>query len=148
MIRLAVAGLFAVLAGHGQAGNPESACVQALASRAELAAVSDKVWLGGARHQPFDFMARQDWADTGDLRVLSQWLRARHDCFLQGQAWRERHASTAEFALAELVYARFLDLSAQLYMGELSYGQYSQARAELSMEALRSLAGFIHLRNE
>jgi hypothetical protein len=131
--------LVACQTAFAQGMDPEPGCIQGLAKRADLKAISGKIWLAGARHQPFEFMTQPDWVEVQDRKLLTAWMRGRQECFAKGQAWRERHASASDTALSKWVYGRFVELGGLLYAGELSYGEFSQARAELSMEAVFAL---------
>jgi hypothetical protein len=117
--------------------NPELACVEAVARRADLAPIAGKIWLGGALSQPAAFFALADKASESDKLVIAAWVNLRRECSRQGQAWVQQYAPPEFAALVSKSNSAYLSLTADLYAGKISYGDYAKARAKLFRDGER-----------
>src|SRR5712664_2291295 len=88
--------------------NLEHACIQALATRADLASIANKVALADARDQLLALKTRADRVTTKDKPIIIAWLIARRECFDEGYDWRLRYdtAVLSAYDYAQLDFER------------------------------------------
>lgn len=119
--------------------NPMVGCVQLVASREDLAPIANKVQLGDVRGQPFALLTLTDSATDGDKPLIAAWVDARQECTRQGQLWLQQYAPPYT-ALLNYSSSGFLALTADLYAGKITYGDYAKARAKLNADIQREAA--------
>jgi hypothetical protein len=116
-------------------------CVEGLTQRKDLAIIASKVSLAGPQDQSFPMMTLTDKPTEPEKRAITIWVNAREECIRLGEPWRKaNNIHPQATAINNSTFARFLTLSADLYAGKLTYGEYHAARYQLAADAQREFA--------
>jgi hypothetical protein len=132
---LAIAVLAAAAAAHAQrptgADDPTIHCLRSLSERAELAPLAAKIGdLNNAHRQTLPQLADPSKPTEDEKALISLWGTERMTCLDRGRQFRAQYAPPAFAQAFEGGQQRFITLLARLYSGELTYGQFNQARNE------------------
>lgn len=123
--------------------NPESDCIEALASRVEFAAIRSKIYLARAKNQPFAMMTNTDRPTAEEKKAITAWIGARQECFDNASSWAQQYLPSQLIVIGNRVMSSFLALTADLCNGKITYGDYARGRARIYAAAQRDCLAVI-----
>jgi hypothetical protein len=133
MTILAAAALAASAHAQTSADDPTIQCLGALATHPDVAPLADKLGsLTAANKQTIAQLADSSKPTESEKAMISAWGTQRMACMEQGTRFRAQYAPPGMGAAFEDNQRRIISLLAKLYSGELTYGQFNQARNESS----------------
>ncbi len=130
--------------------DPAGACKKDLAHRPEFSIIADKLALVDTSQQTFEMLSNISKPNATEKTAIAEWVKAKQYCFGQSREWRSQYnAPTILAAIQETGVSTFLNLTADLYNGKLTYGEYAKARADLTAQLQRQWAEAAqHLREQ
>ena len=114
--------------------NPTIGCINALLSQADFAPISSKIYLGFGKDQPFAMTTNTDKPTDEEKKAIASWMSARQECFNSGNPWRQQYLPPEINAIGNRVWSSFLLLTADLYNGKITYGDYAKQRSQIIVE--------------
>lgn len=132
-VMLALAVLATSAHAVSGADDPTVQCLGALAARPDLRPLEVKIGsLASANKQTIAQLADPSRPTEDEKALISTWGTQRMACVEQGARFRTEYAPPGVGAAFEDNQRRLIVLLAKLYAGELTYGQFNQARNESS----------------
>jgi len=108
--------------------DPTLRCINELAQLPELTILQNKAPVL-TTSQTFDMLTNSDKASGEELPAIKAWAQGRERCQALGDSYR-RSIPTGVTAAIEAAYRDFLNMLADLYTGNLTYGEFARRRAE------------------
>jgi len=112
------------------AQDPTSACMAQLAGDASLHVLAQKTALGSVKNLTLPMLADTSKANAEDKPLLDEWSAKLKQCYAQGQAFRDHTVTAESKAILDAQQHALEALLAQLYAGELTYGEFNRGRQE------------------
>jgi hypothetical protein len=130
-MKLAGLALLLMLAlPQARAQDPTSACMARLAGDASLHALAQKTPLAAIKTVTLPMLADTSKPDAADKLLLEQWNTELKACYALGQDFREHTVTPDSKAILDAQQHALIALVAQLYAGDLSYGEFNRGRQE------------------
>ncbi|MHB8562672.1 MAG: hypothetical protein ACYDDA_01775 [Acidiferrobacteraceae bacterium] len=129
--------------------DPGIACAKALETNPEFSIIAGKVALVDPRQQTFSMLINTSKPDQVEKVAIAKWITDKQACYALTQRWRAQYNFPSTLsAIDDANNSKFLNLSANLYNGKLTYGQYAKARAKVFAEVSQQWAEEVqHLRD-
>lgn len=129
---------------------PAVTCFTDLADRPEFQLLAGKLALVITGQQTFVMLSDTSKPNVKEKTVIAKWVKAQQDCFVMFVDWRKQYNLTpALVALSDAEHSSFLNLTADLYNGKLTYGEYAKARADIRAQTQQQWAKVVqHLREQ
>ena len=128
--------------------NPTIGCINALLSQGDFAPISSKIYLSFGKDQPFAMTTNTDKPTDEEKKAIASWMSARQECFNSGSPWRQQYLPPEINAIGNRVWSSFLLLTAYLYNGKITYGDYAKERSQIIVEEERDYAAVWHQLNK
>lgn len=121
--------------------DPSTICIAALHSKPELKALLGKVELtGNVKSQSLEMLASNKKPTKAERIALPIWVASMEQCIQLGKDWRQQRLPVQVNSLVEQYYSDTKLLSADLYGGKTSYGEFAKARASIYTKAAGEIA--------
>lgn len=133
----------ALACGHASAGDPSIDCFAELSNAQEYSWLSTKMSLLNAKQQTFQMLVDESRPSEDEKPLILSWATAREKCMQLGEEWRAANLPPPAQALIRNNFNDAMTLTADLYSGKITYGQYAKERQassdrfSTSMSALR-----------
>src|SRR3989344_2949135 len=115
--------------------DPGLACLTNLAHRPEFSILADKLALAGPNQQTFRMLSGTSKPNIKEKTAIAEWAKVKQDCFSMTSEWRRQYNFPPTLAvIQDAGFSAFLNLTADLYNGKLTYGEYAKARADQSAQ--------------
>lgn len=108
--------------------DPTYSCLNTLAKDEKLAKLAGKIGAVQSANITLEALSSQDKASQDDKPILSHWMTARGACVDAGKQFRAQNQPPQFAGLYEAAHEELVILTARLYAGELTYGQFNMAR--------------------
>lgn len=118
--------------------NPALECYAALPSRPVLTPLVGKVVLAGTANATLEMQANKSRPTLTEKKANSQWATMREACFALGIKWMEQAPDWARSTISR-ANDEHDAMTAALYRGELSYGQFNVKSTALSADLRKRL---------
>lgn len=121
--------------------DPGRACVNDLAHRPEFSIIADKLALVDPSLQTFGMLSNTSKPNAAEKMTIAEWVKARQECIAMRREWRSQvNMPLILTAVQDASFSSFLNLTADLYNGKLTYGEYAKARANNAAQGDRQWA--------
>ena len=112
------------------ADDPSNACFASLMVDKRFDVLRPKIAINIKPSElPLDMMADKSVPTAEERQALGVWKVARDSCMAQGESFRQAYAPPAHRAALTSNVTRVHDLTAKLYAGDMTYGEFNRARA-------------------
>lgn len=128
--------------------NPELGCIEAIVSRADFALIRSKIYLASAKDQPFAMMTNTDKPTEEEKKEIAAWISARQECFNNADSWYQQYSHPQLNAIVRRYTLMFFTLTADLYNGKITYGDYANGRSQIYVHLQSDIAVIIQHLNE
>jgi len=115
--------------------NPALTCIQQIAVGTDFDAIKSKLALGTAAEESFEMLTNNDKPTEEEKTQIAKWIGRRLECDRESAAWLRQYAPPEIAAINSNAATSFFSLTADLYNGKLTYGEYAHARARVVSEA-------------
>lgn len=109
--------------------NPQIACLVALADKPELRVLKGKIQFGSPEGPTLEMMANTKRPTKAEKAAISSLVSQAEACIHEGDEWRKDHWPASVVALYEQHVAATKARTADLYAGQITYGDYAKASA-------------------
>jgi hypothetical protein len=126
-----VALLLLMAAGSAAAAETEYVlCMNSVGADERLIPLADKVALLQTKTQTFQMLANTTYPSKEEQSLIGIWANARQECFNQAESERVRTTAPPVLPVIAESNVKFNAVTADLYNGKLTYGQFAQIRAQ------------------
>lgn len=138
--------LFALLSlmltsGNVLAGDPALTCIDDIQNNQNLQILQGKILLSGHTGElTLAMLLNSNIPTKEEQEALSLWVSERDKCMRLGEVWREKNLYPAQITIFNGFETDLLTLTADLYAGKITYGDFAKARASKYTEAERNWA--------
>jgi hypothetical protein len=121
-----------------------------LAYRSEFSILADKLALATSSQQTFGMLSNTSKPSAAEKMAIAEWAKSGQDCFSMTSEWRKQYNFPPTLAaVQDTSFSSFLNLTADLYNGKLTYGEYAKARADIRAQSGQQWAKAVqHLREQ
>ncbi len=145
----AIIGCAAPLQPKDPGPDPSVACFRGLEHDARFDKMKVRGAVGSAIQVTLEMAASRDKASDEEKSQLSILAVARQTCLDLGKAWRRTYAPPEIAVIYETLQMRVMDLMANLYGGDITWGEYIARRRGIASEFEQSRAQIAtNLRNQ
>ena len=110
--------------------DPGQSCVRSLVGDQEFAPIANKMAIGGVSAQTFEMLSATLRLDDTEKPIVAKWVAARQRCFSLTSQWAQQNEMPAIlWAARAQEFTETMNLSADLYNGKITYGEFAQRRA-------------------
>lgn len=110
--------------------DPGIACINSLANRPDLAVIAGKIALASPAQQAFEMLSNTSKPNDVEKTAIAEWVKGKQVCFDMTREWRAQYNLPPTLAaIQDAVISEFLNHTADLYNGKLTYGEYTKARS-------------------
>lgn len=120
------------------ADDPTFACLYALQEQQKYQHLYTKI-AKSADAATIEQLASKELASEEEKVMLSNWAQDRRICHQEGRDYRAAYAPPGYVAVFDNLQSGLISLTAKLYAGEITYGQFNQARVRLASETNRDM---------
>ncbi len=122
--------------------NPGLACNKNSEKRPEFTIIAGKVALPTrAPQQAFEMLSNTTKPNTDEKIAIAEWIKGKQACADMTLEWQKQyHFPPLIAAIGATAFSTFLNLTADLYNGKLTYGEYARNRAEITARFDQQLA--------
>lgn len=118
--------------------DPSLGCINRLGDEARFSGLVGKLQLRIAGPS-FSLMTNRDRPTEEERSAIVSWMSARQHCLQLGEAWRAEYELPIVNEIQGRGHSKYFGLVAQLYNGEITYGEFERKRADLNVEVSREL---------
>lgn len=114
--------------------NPGFTCYESLKQRPDFQAISTKVALGNTSDQTFQMLSDTSRPTDTEKQIIAAWVAARQQCAKLTQDHTAAYGPTLAVPILRSLVSSLLSATADLYNGQLTYGEYAKRRAQIVSE--------------
>lgn len=105
------------------------ACIQELTINTELQGIKNKVALGPLKNQTFSMLANRTKPSKEDTALIARWADLRAECSTKlSDAMKQRGTPIQLQNLVNKIRPEFEQFAAELFNGQISYGDFAKKR--------------------
>lgn len=124
--------------------DPSKPCFDSIAYDNRFVGLRDKIAINIKAERPSMEMLTNSTVPTDEeKRLLETWVAARETCFDLGTSFRSQYSPPEYQATLLGAHTRVNMLTAKLYAGQITYGEFNELRADNSVEGQQRLATII-----
>ncbi|MDR6538872.1 hypothetical protein [Variovorax soli] len=121
--------------------DPSKPCFESIAYDKRFVGLREKIAINLKAERPsMEMLTDRTVPTEEEKRLLGVWMVAREACFDMGASFRAKYASPEYQATLLAGQTRVKVLTAKLYAGQISYGEFNQLRADNSVEGQQRLS--------
>lgn len=120
------------------ADDPTFACLRGLQEQQKYQHLYTKI-AKSAEAATLEQLASKEVATEEEKVMLSSWAQDRRICHQEGQGYRAAYAPPGYVTVFDNLQMGLISLTARLYAGEITFGQFNQARINLAAETDRGM---------
>ncbi len=105
-------------------------CINSMNQQTFYAPLREKVSLGIVNDQTFSMLTNQSYVSNDEKPVIMAWVNERNRCFSENSTAISNEFSPPVFSLIATLQQNFERVAAQLYTGKITFGEFSQQRAQ------------------
>lgn len=129
-----LAVVLSLLAVPAMAADPSQQCFNHLDAYVQLLPLRQLIALGSIENQTIDMMTNSRHPSAQEKTLIKAWVRERDQCYVLGENWRLEHLPANMRSVLDHYYAKNKLLIADLYLANITYGEFAIKRAALSTE--------------
>ncbi|MEK6770893.1 MAG: hypothetical protein AABY62_04535 [Pseudomonadota bacterium] len=116
----------------------------------EFSIIAEKLALVSPNQQTFGMLSNASKPNAAEKMAIAGWAKARQECYGMTIEWRKQYnLPPTLMAIQDAEHSSFLNLTADLYNGKLTYGEYAKARANIRAQSQQQWAKAAqHLREQ
>lgn len=111
------------------AHEPTANCFIEAGKEESLSPLREKIAFGGVDKQKFEMLANGEFPTEEEKALILLWVNLRIDCMKRYEALREIDMHPVARSILEQGNTELVSLTADLYSGKITYGQFAKARA-------------------